>query len=263
MSSLIDLLDLHEKACVALIGSGGKTTLMYQMAGELSRSEHRVITSTTTHIFIPSRAQSPHWMLLEGGVEPVRRFWDTSRAAHITLGWKEAGGKLDGVPFEMLEEIFHWDSLDMLLVEADGSRNKSLKGYCDHEPALLPCASKVIVVAGLNLLGESFNRDLVHRPEVIEKLLLIRQGDRLNPSHISALLLDERGYLAKAGAGEKYLILNGIAGDCQYEAALDIVAELRKKSGNVRVLLRGSFFGFVPGTDYYETVDPENRVPPV
>jgi replicative DNA helicase len=38
---------------IALVGGGGKTTLMLQMARELSKSGARVIVSTTTHIFPP------------------------------------------------------------------------------------------------------------------------------------------------------------------------------------------------------------------
>jgi probable selenium-dependent hydroxylase accessory protein YqeC len=44
---------------IALVGAGGKTTLMFTLAEELARRKGRVVTTTTTRIFPPEVKESP------------------------------------------------------------------------------------------------------------------------------------------------------------------------------------------------------------
>lgn len=54
--ALAELLNI-QRGLTAITGSGGKTTLLYALARELS-AEARVIVCTTTHIY-PGRASDP------------------------------------------------------------------------------------------------------------------------------------------------------------------------------------------------------------
>ena len=58
MPSLSDLIDLPAKPLISIIGAGGKTTTMYTLAGELSQRGKRVITTTTTQIFLPKPGET-------------------------------------------------------------------------------------------------------------------------------------------------------------------------------------------------------------
>ena len=56
--SLIDTLQLKNKGIISLIGAGGKTSLMFQLAKQLSKSK-KILTTTTTKIFMPETFLSP------------------------------------------------------------------------------------------------------------------------------------------------------------------------------------------------------------
>ncbi len=50
---------------LSLVGAGGKTTLMFQLAQELASDGHSVLTTTTTKIFKPAPDQSPKIVIAE------------------------------------------------------------------------------------------------------------------------------------------------------------------------------------------------------
>ncbi|MGD8444111.1 MAG: hypothetical protein PVI94_11495, partial [Desulfobacterales bacterium] len=58
MVSLREGLMLEGGGVVSLVGGGGKTTLMFKLARELSMTGESVLTTTTTKIFEPSLDQA-------------------------------------------------------------------------------------------------------------------------------------------------------------------------------------------------------------
>jgi len=165
LSTLTELLALEKRERIALTGSGGKSTLMYQMAGELASQARRVITTTTTKIFIPSGEESPPWVLIEKDMTAFKNLWENSmKVNNLTIGWNTLGKKLEGIPVKVLEEIARWETVDIMLIEADGGRGKSLKGYTSYEPVIPEFVNKTIVVIGLDMLGKVLvmSRFIVH-----------------------------------------------------------------------------------------------------
>ena len=59
---------------------------------------------------------------------------------------------------------------DVLLVEADGSRQKSVKVPAEHEPVLFPASDLVIGVLGMNSVGQRI-LEAAHRPEDVAAFL--------------------------------------------------------------------------------------------
>ena len=58
MASLREGLKLEKGGVVSLVGAGGKTSLMFRLARELSIAGDAVLTTTTTKIFEPSGDQT-------------------------------------------------------------------------------------------------------------------------------------------------------------------------------------------------------------
>ncbi|MCF8109113.1 MAG: hypothetical protein K9J81_08985, partial [Desulfohalobiaceae bacterium] len=49
-----DLLLPERSGIISLVGAGGKTSLMFQLAREIAARKQRVLTTTTTRIFSPT-----------------------------------------------------------------------------------------------------------------------------------------------------------------------------------------------------------------
>ena len=128
------------KGITAVIGSGGKTTLLRILAEELSGT---VILTTSTHI-LPF-AGIP--LLVTDDIEQVRRALALHRV--ICMGTPAAEGKLTApaLPFSVLA-----DAADYVIVEADGSKRLPFKVPAAWEPVILKEARAVVAVAGLAAL---------------------------------------------------------------------------------------------------------------
>lgn len=139
---------LHiDRGVTAIIGSGGKTTLMYALAQELSQFG-RVIVTTTTHIRKPSHLPVTEWVRDAEGI--------------VCAGSPCENDKLCA-PRQSMEELA--DLADFVLVEADGSAGKPLKAHAAHEPVIPDNAAQVISVVGASGLNRPIS-EAVHRPEL-------------------------------------------------------------------------------------------------
>lgn len=137
----------------AILGGGGKTTLLLRLAREL-RGTGRVIVATSTHIFPPQGIPT----ILDPTPEAIREFFRTNSLLY--LGEPTENGKLGAprLPFSVLREL-----ADFVLVEADGSRGLPLKAHAPHEPVIPDGTVLRIYVVGVDGFGERIC-DAAHRP---------------------------------------------------------------------------------------------------
>lgn len=153
----------------AVIGSGGKTTLLYTLARELSQ-KGSVIVTTSTHIFKPDDLPV---------VSETRRV-----RGCVCVGAPCENGKLCAPKqsFEELEKL-----ADYVLVEADGSKRLPLKAHEAHEPVIPSNANQVICVVGATGLGKPA-REVVHRAE---RFISITGSEVATPKAVARLLREE------------------------------------------------------------------------
>lgn len=138
----------------AVIGGGGKTTMIHTLARELA-PYGRVVVCTTTHILPPSHLpvlDPPSAGELEDALE---------RTPLLCLGAPAEEGKLTAPSLPMAELA---RAADYVLVEADGSRQLPIKAHLAHEPVIPAEAVKTILVVGASGL-ERPAREAVHRWE--------------------------------------------------------------------------------------------------
>lgn len=146
------------KGISAVIGSGGKTSLLRTLSLELSR-EHTVILATSTH-FLPF----PHCPLLlseEPEPEMLRARLADSPTGILCVARHAENGKLrsPALPFSVLAEL-----ADYVLVEADGSKRLPLKAHAAHEPVIPEGSRQCICVVGASGFYRKIG-EVVHRPE--------------------------------------------------------------------------------------------------
>lgn len=145
MVSFADALHIG-KGITAVIGGGGKTSLIERLADELS-ARGSVIVTTTTHIYRP--AHLPFSLRATG------------RDRILCVGTPCADGKLTA-PAQSFEELA--SLADYVLTEADGSKRLPLKAHEAHEPVIPPGAQEVIAVVGASGLYRPIC-EAAHRPQ--------------------------------------------------------------------------------------------------
>ena len=99
---------------VSIIGGGGKTTLLYEMAGFCVKNDQKVLVTTSTHIYRPPK----EWH--DQSLEAVERKFRTGRAAIIGSACRDPE-KLSMPETELFEEARK--KADLTLIEADGARH--------------------------------------------------------------------------------------------------------------------------------------------
>jgi molybdenum cofactor cytidylyltransferase len=206
---------ISNTACVALSGSGGKTTALFQLARSLSGTEGRpIIVSATTHLHVNQiKLADSHWI----GQKPE----DFSRLKDSLRGVMLISGPLDGDRTKGLNNpTIHWlhefcnrHSLP-LLIEADGSRQRPLKAPGEHvsptaggEPPIPDFVETVVVVAGLSGLGQPLTGEFVHRPEVFARLSGLAMGETISADALLRVLIHPAGGMKNIPAQARRLVL--------------------------------------------------------
>lgn len=174
-----DLLEI-KKGATALIGGGGKTTLMYTLAGELA-ARGRVIVMTTTHIRRPNGIP-----VFSGGSEAeIKDALGTHKL--ICVGADCEGGKLRAPEISMVSLL---ELADYVIIEADGSKRLPFKAHAAHEPVVPAECSQTILLAGASGFGKPVNV-AAHRPELYAKLSGCGTGDTVTPDLAANVILKE------------------------------------------------------------------------
>ena len=154
MEELRELLGIT-KGVTAVIGSGGKTSLLYELAEEL-RSHGTVLLATTTHIMKP-----PH-LPFAGTAEELAAALAAEGAA--CAGSFTPEGKLTAPDFGGWQQ-----AADYVLVEADGSKRLPAKAHETWEPVLPPERTRTVCVLGASAFGQPI-RQAAHRPAIYAQL---------------------------------------------------------------------------------------------
>lgn len=151
--SLVDLLGVRP-GLTALIGGGGKTTLLFALA-EALKERGSVIVCTSTKIRRPERLRTLNPDSPEALAAALRE------TSPLCLGSPRPEDKLaaPSLPFAALTE-----AADYVLVEADGSRGLPAKAHAAHEPVIPAEAGRVILVLGADAFGAPIS-ERCHRPE--------------------------------------------------------------------------------------------------
>ena len=166
---------------IAVVGSGGKTTLIKKLAARYRSEGKTALVTTTTHMFIQEDT------LL------------TDDAAAIIHALKETGYVMAGIPEgqkikALSQETF--DALrncaDVVLVEADGSKCLPLKYPNATEPVIPAHTEEIIVVWGPHGLHKPAG-DVCHRLELVMQCLGITEDTVITLDHVHQLL--QEGYL--------------------------------------------------------------------
>lgn len=202
-------------ASITVIGSGGKTSLIWHLSASFAmRSGRKILVTPATKMFVPppeTKLYDRYYGRCNDGIlpEPV---------PGITLAghFNETNGKLESLPPSQLEKMLA--GYDLVLIEGDGSRGLPLKAWTKNEPVIPSSTSLCIGMLPLWPLGKPVSESLVHRLPLFLALTGAGPGEPIRPEHIERLIT---GRQAESGAvplpglftkarGKKVLFFNQI-----------------------------------------------------
>lgn len=173
---LFELLEI-KPGVTALIGSGGKTSLLYHLAGELCR-RGTVAIATTTHI------KKPDQFPFAATEEEAKKL--LTERGYVCIGTEAEDGKLTAPSFAGWEQ-----TADYVIVEADGAKMHPLKAHAEYEPVIPDGCENVICVVG----ASGFQTPIVqavHRPEIFAALAEVSQQSIVTPELVAKVLEKEQ-----------------------------------------------------------------------
>lgn len=187
---------------IAVLGSGGKTSLLAWLARELAQEHPRVLLSTSTKVGFFAGLPL---------VEDPRALPAAFAASRVVfLGRRlpaEAGRvKLGGLPD--LDAAALVELADVVLIEADGARGRPLKVHLPHDPELPAAADLAIAVVGASALAAPASEATVHRLERAPASWELRAGEIPTPRRVARALLAPEGTLGKTGAVPTRFLIN-------------------------------------------------------
>lgn len=170
----------------AFVGSGGKTTLLKQMAAQYRREGKTVFVTTTTHMFAEEDT------LLTDDADVIIR---ALREKGYAMAGIPQGEKIKALSKQTFDAVCA--GADVVLVEADGSKMLPLKYPNATEPVIPENTDKIFVVCGLNALDRKA-KDVCHRLELVKSCLDIEDDTVITPTHVQKLITE--GYVGSLRA---------------------------------------------------------------
>lgn len=234
-----DCLLLAGRELVSVVGAGGKTSLIDDLAGELVLSGQRVITTTTTKIFSPAQGRvrltgaPDQWPgQVSALVMPGERI--TFAASETPMG---NGAKLAGLTPEAVDRMWLDGAAEYILVEADGSRNKPVKAPREHEPVIPAQSTVVIGLIGLSCLGRPVDGPSVFAAPELIALSGAEPGRLIDAALLADLICHENGLFKNAPAqAQRVVVLNQADDEAIRQAAGELLAELGRRRLGLRVV---------------------------
>jgi probable selenium-dependent hydroxylase accessory protein YqeC len=204
-------LELHEALgitrgnVVAFVGAGGKSGAIRTVSSGLQRAGMKVLVAPTTKMTLGEAddvgplVTSEDAGELRGRVEEALAGSPVVVAGSGMLSKNRVGGVDPGWIGDLATLV------DVVLIEADGSRRRPIKGTAEHEPVLPEATTLIVAVANVHALGTPVDEEHVHRPDVFSDLTGVGPGQSITPGAFATAL--SLGSLARIPAAARTVAL--------------------------------------------------------
>ncbi|MBA2533972.1 MAG: putative selenium-dependent hydroxylase accessory protein YqeC [Rubrobacter sp.] len=192
---LHEALGISSGDVVAFVGAGGKSGAILTVCEGLVQAGMKVLVAPTTKMMLGEADRIGPLVTSEDAGELRTKTENAlSEAPAVVAGSgmisKNRVGGVDPARIGDLASL-----AGVVLVEADGSRRRPIKGTADHEPAIPTAATLVVAIANVQALGTPVDDEHVHRPEVFSELTGVGPGQSITPGAFASALA--RGSLAR------------------------------------------------------------------
>ncbi len=194
--TLKEALGLKQGEMLALIGAGGKTTTLFRLADELWHEGGKVLVTTTTKIFKPTKPHVQKLYVTQDLEALLSELAKIKEPFIVGVGYGlDDTGKLIGLPPEWFYSLEKKGGMDWILIEADGAASRPFKVPAEHEPVVPEGCSLTVWVMGIKVLGKPLTTDWVHRAERGAALLGVELGSTVTEDLILHLMKNPLGCL--------------------------------------------------------------------
>lgn len=166
---------------IAVVGSGGKTSLIKELTEKYRAEGKTVFVTTTVHML-----KEKNTICTDDAEIIVKQLNETGYA----MAGTDNDIKITGLSKETYEVVCK--HADVVLVEADGSKHMPLKFPNDTEPVIPDNAEEIMVVCGLHGMGKKA-KECCHRLELVKACLDIDDETVITPTHVQELV--KKGYM--------------------------------------------------------------------
>ena len=124
---------------ISVIGSGGKTTYIHELKDKYVSLNKSVLMCTTTHMLIEEGT------LVDPSYDEIMHRIETYGYCHA--GSRSDDSKIEGLDSKLLNQLKQ--VVDVILIEADGSKHLPLKFPNVNEPVIDPDSDEVVLISNL------------------------------------------------------------------------------------------------------------------
>ncbi len=213
-SSIVAAVGAHD-GITAVVGAGGKKTLMRRLAAALATP---VVTAT---VRIPPIAT---W------VETLAFTDDPVSAVRAATDWPV--GVLAGTDGPDRRVGYPPSTVDAIgalghpvLVKADGARMRRLKAPGAAEPQLPDSAARVVWVGSVEVVGAPLSAETVHRPERVAAVTGRAAGDPLTVGDLATLATHPQGGRKRVPRDAEHIVCLNMVDDPDRRRTAEAIAD--------------------------------------
>ncbi|MFC2064352.1 selenium cofactor biosynthesis protein YqeC [Chloroflexota bacterium] len=222
---LLSALRINKTSKVAFVGSGGKTTALSQVAGEINSP---CIISTTTHFGTWQTGIGNRHLIIQES-NSWKDLLQIQKGSVLVTG-SQTGSRFGGLNTSEINrclEICEANKIPLFL-ECDGSRQLPLKSPKDNEPPIPQFIDTVVVCCGLSGLGKPLNSKTTYHPDLFSEISGIRNGQKITQEGLQKVLSSPYSGLKNIPKqARKVLLLNQADSQILQSIAGKVAAEVR------------------------------------
>ena len=210
---------------IAIVGGGGKTTILHALGKQLRG--RTILTSTTKMGFDQNRSLPVYF-------EPEDEIIQNISNGTPIMIWKEVQDeKAIGVDPSLCD---HWfQNVDNVIVEADGSRRLPFKAPAAFEPVVPSSSNLMISTIGADALGQVIS-SCCHRPERVADLAECMPHDHLTPKRAAKVILHSEGQKKAKPTKSKFCVAITKVNDVNQRKAQDLIESLHSLNQDTDVV---------------------------
>lgn len=205
---LADYIARPGASIIALVGAGGKTSLAYALARELTNDGEFVAFTKTTNVTANTFRRDAH-LIVEPDAERMRRELGGIRQSRHRLVGLATGyiraDLLQGLSPSEVTDLAGSVAVDRVIVEADGARRRQIKAPSEREPSLPDGTDVLVAVVSADAIGRRLSEETAHRPKLVADIAGLELGAAIGPAHVARLLTSPAGGMKCRPAGARFI----------------------------------------------------------